>query len=63
MKIIDMLKNISNMRITVGDRWLCWNSFGGGWTVFEHKSYERNTAVIIETTDEDKAVDELLNGY
>ena len=58
MKIIDALKN-ENIRLSAGDKWLYWDN--GLWIVRTKKRYSRNSIILIETENEEKAVNVLLN--
>ena len=58
--IIEALQDQDNrLRISAGNRWLCGNG-QGGWIVYERKPYAKNTATIIDTSDEHFAVKHLL---
>jgi len=48
------------LRISNGDRWLCGDGIGG-WIVYERKRYAHSTTVVLETTDEDTAIEALLD--
>ena len=59
MKIIEALQEKSNrLRISDGYHWLVGNG-DGGWIVYERKPSKR-TRVLIETSDEDAAIETLL---
>jgi hypothetical protein len=62
MKITEALLDKNNrLRISDGYRWLVGNNDGDGWIVYEHLPYARKSTIVCETTDEDVAVDALLN--
>ena len=43
---------------TYNDRWMV--SSGGRWQIYEHKRYGRRTITIIDTDDEELAVEKLI---
>jgi hypothetical protein len=51
----------SDIRITYESRWLYWENFRKIWVVREHKRYQRQSRVLIETKSEEEAVKALLN--
>jgi hypothetical protein len=59
MTIIEALKR-SSLHISRYDRQLFWDN-EHGWMVMEHRKGKRNSICIIETFDEEKAVEALLN--
>ena len=70
MTIIEALKADLIDRITVKDRWLYWQNKDEGsialfgkqnkWIVRESKHGKRGSSIIIQTDDEEKAVEALL---
>ena len=60
MDIIEALKNKDEgLRITNGFRWLICDD-NGQWVVYERMPYKKKTTVVIETEDEELAVQKLL---
>lgn len=60
MDIIEALKNKDEgLRITNGFRWLVCD-YNGQWIVYERLPYKKKTTVVIETEDEELAVQKLL---
>ena len=61
MSIVEALKmSDGDLRISSGDRWMCWNVIDNQWEVREHKPYQRETTVLIATKEESAAVVKLL---
>ena len=61
MNISTALQDKNNsIRISCGYRWLVGDGVGG-WIVYEHKYHARNSTIVIETQDEEKAVSELIS--
>lgn len=60
MTIVEMLKNpdIYGVRVSQGNKWLFYDE--GKFFVMEHEPYARKTKIRIETENEEKAVDALL---
>ena len=61
MTIVDALKegNI-NIRLDYQDRWLLWNPHFEFWEVCERKPHAKKTTLLVETGEEDAAVQVLL---
>ena len=60
MKIVEALKKRGTyLRVSNINRWLVFND--DIFIVYEHKRYAKKTTIIIETSDEDKAVEALMN--
>ena len=60
MKIVEALKSsFGQLYVGNDDRWLVFNDFYDTFIVYGHKRYAKKTTVIIETSDEDKAVEAL----
>jgi len=61
MDIIQALKSDeAGVRVTIGWRWLYWDSDSFRWVVMEKGLYVRKSKIIIETPDQDAAVAALL---
>jgi len=62
MKIVEALKS-SYGQLYVGnnDRWLVFDDFYDTFVVYGHKKYAKKTTIIIETGNEDEAVETLMN--
>lgn len=58
MNIYNLLSD-SNTRITIGDRWLIFDT-NGDWIVYECKKYQKRTRLVLQTQNEDAAIKELL---
>jgi len=62
MKIIDFLKTKDAIRIVCESRWMVWNDISKLWEVREKKPRNKIVQLILETKDEEKAVDILKKG-
>ena len=51
-----------NIRISHADRWLYWDNTSKLWVVRERKRNQKHSRFVIETEDEETAVDLLLKG-
>lgn len=60
MKLLDALKDESGIRVTCGWRWLVVDDDSDTFVVYERKQYAKKTKRIIETKDEDLAVNALV---
>lgn len=61
MNIIDALKEDEYaLRITYNYRWMYYDSADDCWCVYEHKPYAKETKLIINTQNEEMAVQFLL---
>jgi hypothetical protein len=41
-----------NTRLSNGDKWLVWSSFGGNlWTVYQRERYAKTTKTLMQTED------------
>lgn len=60
MKIAELLKEAQYSRLEIGNRWL--SRSGNNWRVLEVDKKGKIGQVIITTSSEDKAVEELLKG-
>lgn len=64
MTIIQALKSDKeNIRLSNGNKWLCWDPFYKTWVVYFHKYRAKYTRALIRTTSEKKAVDVLLEDF
>jgi hypothetical protein len=60
MTIVEALQDKSTgLRINNYHRWLCWDT-KGYWVVYERPYKAKRTTIVIETTDEEEAIKELL---
>ena len=59
MKLLDALIEKTGIRVTCGYRWLVIDD-EGFYFVYEKKPYQKNKRTIIETEDEDSAVNALV---
>lgn len=62
MTIIEALKTEIPVRISVGGRWLVWHGVYQNWVVYEHFHGKHISQILINTEDEEKAVEILLEG-
>ena len=60
MNTLDALKDMFGLRITHEDRWMIWDMAEEAWIVYQRKHRAKNTKVLIQTEDEEKAVKILL---
>ncbi len=63
MNIVQALQDKDNqLRISGSyNRWIVGNG-KGGWIVYERKRNAKRTTVVLETSSEDQAIRELLEG-
>ena len=62
MKIIELLKKDDNcLYINNNERWLVFDGSYNTFIVYEHKRYAKKTTIIIETDNEDEAVEALMS--
>ncbi|MDD5013585.1 MAG: hypothetical protein PHW73_00600 [Atribacterota bacterium] len=61
MTIIELLKSEESVRITLGSRWLVYDTYSKQWEVFEHKPYHKKTTHVLQTENEQEAVASLLD--
>ena len=60
MTIIEALRNPS-ARVVYGNKWIYFSPLDNKWVVMlAPKRYGRNSITLLETTDEELAVEELL---
>lgn len=57
MTILEALKS-TNIRVSYGDRWLYYCQ--GQWVVLERKPYKKGNKTLIETDNEELAIETLL---
>ena len=63
MNIVEALQvEFGNARLSVGDKWLFWNSVRRLWIVYQRKYGARKTVVLFETESEEEAVAVLMKG-
>jgi hypothetical protein len=61
MNIRDALKSEDdNVRLENDCRWLVWSNLNKAWTVYEKLPYKHSMTMVIETDDEELAVEYLL---
>lgn len=63
MTILEALKSPKySLRVDWMDRWLVYDEVFDLWTVYERKTKDRNSKMILSTPSEENAVNELLKG-
>ena len=61
MDIIEALKSDSiSLHITYGNRWLFWKNDICQWVVAEHEYHARRPTIVIETANEERAIEALI---
>ena len=59
MTILDLLET-TDARVTLGNRWMVWDSINDIFIVYSCKPYQKKTRVVRETAYESEAVNALM---